>query len=251
MDFESYVAKLNQYLGPFYATTAVAGGHDWLHVRDVAAMGTDIQTYLDFDLQEFEVAAILHNSDRSEPLKQEHTPFGGWEAHLRRLLKDSPFSSGGRDNIVFSVLNHSKFKLPTGAPPLAFGIQDADKLVRFRPSNLLYAGAHGGSMGVPAFLSANPFGFTSTREKDRTSMWLGFMGNLEWVGMLSCDAARNLIDPSYLQLFIMFLRRFGREITQHVGCEDGSEADIKKGLGEYYAWALNHAGLQAPVGAGR
>jgi hypothetical protein len=245
MKFPLYVALLNEYLDPFYQTKAVVGGHDWLHVRDVAAMGSKIH-YLDFDLQEFEVAALLHNTDRSVALKEKGAEFGGWEGFLRHLLKESPFSSADRDRIVFAVLNHSKKTLPAGTPDLAIALQDADKLVRFRPSNLLYAGAHGGSMGVPAFLSTEPFGFTSTREKDRTSMWLGFMGNLEWVGMLSCDRARELIDPDYLRLFLEYLRAFGRETSEHVGCQNMSELDIKKALGNYYDWAIECAGMAVP-----
>lgn len=236
MNFPEYVEFLTGYLNPFYQTNAVAGGHDWLHVRDVVAMGPKIH-YLDFDPQEFEIAAILHNTDRSEALKEEQKPFGGWEGYLRQLLKESPFPAEARERIVFAVLNHSKKSLPEGSFPLAIALQDADKLVRFRPSNLLYAGAHGGSMGIPAFLSSEPFGFTSTREKDRTSMWLGFMGNLEWVGMLSCDDARRLIDRDYLRLFIHFLRLFGREMAKHVGCKNTSEGDIRKALGDYNEWA--------------
>lgn len=245
MEYQEYLSFLKNYLDPFYQTTAVAGGHDWLHVIDVVQMGPKVKTYLDFDPQEFTVAAVLHNTDRSESLQKAHEPYGGWEGHVRHILRESPFSSEACERIVFTTLNHSKKELPANAPPLATGIQDSDKLVRFRPSNHLYAGAHGGSMGVPAFLLVNPFGFTSTREKDRKSMYMGFMGNFEWVGMLSCDAARKLIDPEYLRHFIEFIRLFGREISEHVGCENTVETDIKKALGDYYEWALAHAGLQA------
>ena len=68
-------------------------------------------------------------------------------------------------------------------------------------------------------------------------MWLGFMCNLEWVGMLSCDAARDLIDPAYLAQFLLFLRLLGREMAQHAGCPNESENDIRKALGAYYEWA--------------
>ena len=77
-------------------------------------------------------------------------------------------------------------------------------------------------------------------------MWMGFMGNLEWVAMLSCDAARELIDREYLALFLKYLRVFGREVAEHVGCENASEADIKKALGDYYDWAMNWAAMKVP-----
>ncbi len=239
MSLKGFIGFLNVYFAGYYKAGNVTGGHDWSHVRDVEGMGQQIQRYLSFDPQEFIVAAILHNSDRPFELKRIITQMGGWEILLRQLLSRSLFSPEAQDRIVFAVLHHSDKHLPDPAPPLAVALQDADKLVRFRPSNLLYAGAHGGSMGIPAFLHAAPFGFTSTREKDRSSMWLGFMGNLEWIGMLSCDEARELIDRDYLTLFIYFLRLFGREIAEYTGCEDTSEDDIQKALGVYYEWVRN------------
>ena len=138
---------------------------------------------------------------------------GGEENMLRSLLESSQFSSEAQGRIVFAVLHHGKKALPEGAPTLAIALQDADKLVRFRPSNLLSAGAYDSHAGIPAFRPEDPFGFTSTREKDRNSTWVGFMGNLEWIGMLSCDAARELISPDYLAHFMLFLRLMGREMA--------------------------------------
>ena len=236
MDFQDYVKFLDWSLKPFYQTENAVGGHDWLHVRDVERMGPKIRSYLEFDMNEFTIAAKLHNIDRSKKMKPVCDSRGGEETLLRRLLINAPFSSDARDRIVFAVLQHGEKSLREDAPSLAVALQDADKLVRFRPSNLLAEGAYGGYAGIPAFLPKNPFGFTSTREEGRLSMWLGFMGNLEWIGMLSCDAARELIDPGYLAYFMSYLRLLGREMAEYAGCLSRAEDDIRKALGSYCNW---------------
>lgn len=242
MFFKEYVDFLDGLLRLYYQTGNAVGGHDWLHVRDVERMGPKIRSYLKFDTNEFTVAAKLHNVDRSKRLRLETVLHGGEENLLRSLLENGPFSSEAQDRIVFAVLHHGLKALPKGAPLLAVALQDADKLVRFRPSNLLSAGAYDSYAGIPAFRPEDPFGFTLTREKDRNSTWVGFMGNLEWIGMLSCDAARELIDPDYLAHFMLFLRLMGWEMAEYAGCPNRAEDDIRKALGLYYDWVEERIG---------
>ncbi|MDO8469652.1 MAG: hypothetical protein Q7S84_01350 [bacterium] len=239
MEKDVFLKRLDAFLIPHFTPPNVAGGHDWAHVCDVVALGPKIAAYLTFDLDEFAVLARLHNVDRSPSL------LGGTseEERMKQLLADSPFDNAARARIINAALRHSQKDIQPDDSNLLIALMDADKLVRFQPSWLLGVGAFGFTLHLPLFLPTRPFGFMSTKPKDRFSIWIEFMSVLEWVGMLSCDAARAMIDKRYLRLRIEFLRLWGEEIAAQTGVENTSEDDIKKSLGRYYGWTLEHAGL--------
>lgn len=238
MKFLDYIKRLDVELD-FAFTRKHMLGHDWAHIDDIAGMGTAIQKYLDFDLQEFLVAARLHNTDRSLHLMNNRITHSDWKEYLHGLLANSPFDSEARYRIVDASMRHNQRDIQQGDSNLLIALMDADKLVRFRPSNLVYAGAYGVMLGIPCFDRKKPFGFQGTAEADRTSIWIAFMAVLKWVGMLSCDEARKLIDPEYLKLLISFLRLLGREMADFAGVPNTSEQDIKNALGDYYRWTMD------------
>lgn len=240
MNKGDFLRRLDSFLIPHFTPPNVAGGHDWAHVYDVALLGPKVATYLTFDLDEFAVVARLHNMDRSTSLLEGI----GQAERMNQLLAESPFDADGRARIIDAAMRHSQKDIQPGDSTLLIALMDADKVVRFKPSWHLGMGVYGFTLHLPPFLPARPFGFTSTKPGERDSIWIDFMGILEWVGMLSCDAARQLIDGQYLRLRIDFLRQWGKEIAECTGVENTSEDDIRKALGQYYEWALERAGLK-------
>ncbi len=241
MNRDGFLKRLDSFLIPHFTPPNVVGGHDWAHVCDVAALGPKIAAYLEFDSDEFAVVARLHNVDRSAGLLRGV----GERERMVQLLAESPFDADARARIIDAAMRHSQKDIQPNDSNLLIALMDADKLVRFQPSWLVGIGAFGFALHTPPFLPTKPFGFTSTKLEGRaSSTWIDFMATLEWVGMLSCDAARALIDRQYLRLRMDFLRIWGREIAERTGVANTSEDDIRKALGGYYGWALEYAGLQ-------
>lgn len=229
-----YLKGLDARVMPLYASERVTPGHGEDHVRRMIAMGLRIKeaTGLEFDLEEYHVAVVLHNLDRS--VKKVITGFGSLEAYAQDLLRSSSFAEHEKARIVDAVVQHSKKDDEPGDSPLLTALRIADKLDRLGPLGVMALIAHASSRGLPCYDPEQPFGYESTVEDRMNTIYDSFFRTLEWVGMLPSDEARSLINKDDLRAYIEYLRALGRQIARECGVENRVEDDIYRALGGTY-----------------
>lgn len=247
--FERFMSELKENLTPLYTMPKAPGGHDVWHVIRVAKMGERIrkQCKLTFDLQEYEVAAWLHNMDRVEPFRSsiEHLNENGRTNKESVSIvantifeSDHPFSIEAKDRIIDVVIQHPKKDDEQGDSHLLTALRIADKLDRLNPLGLMSAVAFRGPH-VPLYDPKQPLAYGTTVEGRMKSVYDDFFRVLEWVGMLPSNGARALIVKEDLLAHINFVRAVGVQLSRECGVENTVENDIKKALGSYYVEYAN------------
>lgn len=242
---KEWVANLAKTLEPVYQPSRVIGGHSWIHVSSVVSLGSKIQQYLPIDPDVYAATALLHNLDRVGEYGEAIRRAGGEGAWvLDHWLVDSPFTPEEREWIADAVVNHTKKDLGPNPSAYLLALTDADKADRLTPLNVMDGAAHW--KDHPFFDFASPFDYRKAKE----SLLRRFMWNFEWVGMMSCDEARQLlINPAYFRAFITYVRELGQQIadilTRMTGetVDNRIEKEIQTALGSYYEWAMTFTGL--------
>lgn len=245
-DASSFIRRLKDKLMPYYALPHAPGGHDVWHVLRVAQMGPKIRDrcrQLDFDLEQFEVAAWLHNIDRVDPFLSEirRLQSFGWldgpvplTVVTMAFFKEAhPFTPEAVDRIVDSVVRHSKKNDEPDDSHLLTALRIADKLDRLNPVGFLSAVVDNG-MRLPIYDPTCPFGEISTVEGRMKTLYEVFFRLLEWVPMLPSDEARSLIVKEDLRACIDFVRSMGRQVAREHEVSNIVETQIKRALGSYY-----------------
>jgi len=247
--------------GP-YTPPLIRGGHEFLHVDRLVHASFAIRKHLQFDIHEFEAAALLHNLDRAMSFRDRIEAFGrewakmnqayfetiicdeldirafvrirGLELLCREMLFDGPFDQDAIDRIVDVVMKHNKKDddLMDDSPLLA-ALRIADKLDRFGALGVVASASFRGGE-LMAYDPDHPFGYDSTAEGKLKSCYNDLFRVLEWYGMLPYDWARELIPIRNLRFFILFIRQLGEEIAEATGKPNEVEADIAKALGPFY-----------------
>jgi hypothetical protein len=244
-----YVSYLYEILAVHY-DHRVCPAHDLDHSREMIRMARQIkaiQHCKTLDLEEFEVACIIHSTDRSMTLRElmglkSETPFkemlDRWKSYLTKLLSLSPFDDTSRERIIDAVLQHPKKQDDLEHDSvLLTALRIADKVVRFGPLGILSMAAN--HRDNPLYDRNQPFNYTSSVENKLKSVYNDFCRVLEWYGMLPFDEARTLIPMEYLLYQINFMRKLGKQIAEITEKANESENDIIKALGKYYETVVN------------
>src|SRR3989344_6162353 len=121
---EIYIERLGNRLGPHYTSGPKNANpaYGWNHIREMQMLGpklAELDECAGFDLEEYEVAVILHNTDRPPSLRAEigfptdrkvtRKEFSAiWAAYLQKQLTDSPFHEAARNRIADAVIQHPK-----------------------------------------------------------------------------------------------------------------------------------------------
>lgn len=243
-EVSSFIQRLKEKLIPYYALPHAPGGHDVWHVQRVAQFGTKIRDRcrLDFDLDEFEVAAWLHNIDRVEPFLSDIKCLrneGIQEVKAlaivasRFFYEGKPFAPREIARIVDAVAQHSKKDDEPGDSHLLTALRIADKLDRLNPVGFLTTVVAFG-IDLPVCDPECPFGSGSTVEVRMRSVYDNFLRTFEWVPMLPSDEARSMIVKEDLRACIDFLRAMGGQMAREHQVTNTAERDIKRALGLYY-----------------
>ncbi len=189
---KDFLKWLSDFLRPHYTPPAIAGGHDWTHVERLITLASGITRFLNFNMDEFQAAAWLHNLDRATNLKEVVKINGGLKAYCLKLLSEGPFDEDAQERIVDAVLQHNKKDDEPGDSTLLQALRIADKVDRFGPLGIMAISAHQGP-NLISYDPHNPFGYDSTAEDKLKSVYNNFMRVLEWYGMLPSAHARALI----------------------------------------------------------
>jgi hypothetical protein len=242
-DLRLFIANLIGILGPHY-DHKVCPAHDLSHSKEMIRLARKIKAipaYKTLDPDEFEVACIMHSTDRSNTLREvigfkKGMPFGEfkttWANYLRTLLATSPFDDVARERIIDAILQHAKKDDEPGDSVLLTALRIADKVVRFNSIGVMAIAAN--HRDNQFYDENNPFNYDSTEETKLKSVYNDYCRVLEWFKMLVCDAARNLIPLKQLKRYVEFMRWAGEDIAEITGVPNEVENDIKKALGKYY-----------------
>jgi hypothetical protein len=216
------IEELETWLTPLYRPPNMVGGHGVDHVQDIIALGPRIARFLDIDILEYRAAAWLHNIDRCGLLERKVKSAGGIKPYIIGVvLAEEFFDLQARERIAEAVARHSERNDAPDFSDLLMALRIADKVVRLVPKNFLDGFAHWAH--TQKFDPEHPFDY----RKGSDSLWRRFMWNLEWIGMLPSDEARELID-------VKELRVFGVWISCKAGVPNTAENEIKKAAGKYY-----------------
>jgi hypothetical protein len=242
-DLRKYIANLTGILVPHY-DHKVCPAHDLSHSKEMIQLGRKIKAipaYKTLDPDEFEVACIMHSTDRSITLREiigfkKGMPFGEfkttWSNYLKTLLNNSPFDDVARERIIDAILQHSKKYDDPGDSVLLTALRIADKVVRFNSIGIMAIAAN--HRDNQFYDENNPFNYDSTEETKLKSVYNDFCRVLEWYGLLPSDATRNLIPLEKLKRYVQFMRWAGEDIAEITGKINEVENNIEKAMGPYY-----------------
>jgi len=241
---EEFLTYLEDQLRPRYALPAGVGGHDVTHVERMVAMEPKIATILDFDPDEYVVAAWLHNIDRNpetkKRIKEEHISI---QELCHEFLVSSPFDGDARVRIVNAVVQHPKKDDDPGDSTLLTALRIADKIDRMGPLGVIASTAFRGSE-LPPYDTKHPFGYSSTVEGKLRSIYNDLFRILEWYGMLPSEKARALVNRERLLFFVNYIRELGAEIAETTRLPNRVEDDIRRALGDHY-WDVTRNKVEA------
>lgn len=244
LPFPAYFQWLRVDLLRHYTPPNVNPSYSWNHVNEMLRFGPlikELRSHSGFNLTEFEVAVLLHNTDRSATLRQamgitEATNADNFKIAWRKLLEifleQSLFTQAEKVRIINAVLQHSKKHDEPSDSALLTALRIADKVVRFGPLGMM--GQVANNRGHLFYDSSRPFGYEDTVETSLTTVYHDHMRVLEWYGMLPSDEARGLIKGSWLRAQIISLRGLGEQIAFYTGATNTVEEDIRKALGRHY-----------------
>jgi len=206
------------------------GGHDITHVERFDVWKKKVcRVVKGVDPDKYDAAEWLHNADRYKIFARRIKQIGIIEFCLE-CLEDSGFSDEAKMDIAVTVAEHSKFKDEPHDSPLLKAIRLADKLDRMCALGILAIGAN----ALRPYDTAHPFGYATTVEGKMKTLYDNCFRVIEWYGMMPSDEARALVPKRNFRYLIGFVRQLGREMALATGIPNGSEADLKKALGEYY-----------------
>ena len=229
----------------YHYENRVCPAHDLSHSKEMILFGPRIKAIAlcqKLNLDEFEVACLIHSTDRSSTLRDIIGFKNGmpplefkekWSDFLYFLLKPGPFDQEAQDRIVNAILHHAKKDDDLKHDSvLLTALRIADKVVRFGALGVWSISAN--HRDKPMYQQDFPFNYTSTVESKLTSVYNDLCRVLEWYGMLPSDEARALITRENLDFQITFHRAIGKQISEITGIRNDSEDDIKKAMGQYY-----------------
>lgn len=246
-DLAVFTERLKEKLTPLYTVPNTPNAHDVWHVIRMVKLGSRIRQHcqLTFSLQEFEIAAWLHNIDRVQPYLSDiellessgHSYKEALAVVVERFFRDrgNPFFEGveAEARIIRAVVQHSKKDDEAGDSHLLTALRVADKLDRLNPLGVLSVASFRSSQ-VPLYDPKQPLACESTAEGRMKSVYEEFFRLIEWVGMLPSDDARGLIVKEELLALINFVRAVGAQLSRECDVPNIVEDNIKKALGAYY-----------------
>ncbi len=226
---KQYLRMLETFLQPVYVPPYVIGGHDVEHVWDIINLYPDLSRIYRVDSDEYIALAWLHNVDRCFPFRKEIKRLGVFN-FVMNLLSTSSFDLQTQSVIADAVKQHDKRDNEEGDSDHLSILRAADKLVRLCFKNFQAGMQHWSDH--PLYDPNFPLDY---QVADKNCLWVRFMWNFEWIGMLPNDDVRNIIYVPDLRRFADAVRLFGEDIAMENNLSpDLVEEEIRTAAGDYY-----------------
>lgn len=185
-----------------------APGHDFNHAIRVSLYAKEIAKSENYNIEEAEVAGLLHDMGRTVPNDHNNHAKAGVPIAGKLLDEYTSFSSETRNRILNAIEHHSD-KKTTGE--LANILQDSDKLDGmgaigvFRTASAKYS--------LPDYDQNSLSLTTETASDNPKTLYEQLLYQIRWMDMLYTDKAKEIALPRY-KFMVEFLEELNKEIEE-------------------------------------